>query len=225
MNDQTLFSLRLSLQVACVAVVLLVITAVPLAHWFARHEFRGKRVLESVLSLPLVLPPTVLGYYLVVVLGARGLVGGPIFRATGWTFMFNWWGAVVAAMAVAFPLLFHMARIAIGGVDRELEQAASAMGASKLQVFRYITIPLARRGLLAGIALAFARAMGEFGATLMIAGNVPGKTNTMPLAIYNAFSAGRFSEANLLAAIYIALCLLVLVYISSGGLYRQAGRD
>jgi molybdate transport system permease protein len=214
LSPDSIFAIRLSAQVAVVATLILIVVTIPIAHFFARRSFPGKRVLETLFLLPLVLPPTVLGYYLVVLFGRHGLVGRPLFEATGWTVIFSWWGAVIAAVVVAFPLLFQSAYAALAGVDCGLEQTAYTLGKSKIETFRRITIPLASRGLLSGIALAFARAMGEFGATLMLAGNIPGRTNTMPLTIYSAFAAGRFDQANVLAAIYAVFCVLLLGCIS-----------
>ena len=214
MSQACAFSIRLSLQVALIATLILIVVAIPLSYVFARRSFFGKRFLESLFMLPLVLPPTVVGYYLVVLLGRNGVVGRPFFNAIGWTPMFSWWGAVIASTVVAFPLLFQNSYAAMCGVEPNLEHTAYTLGLSKLQTFRRVTIPLAKRGLLSGIALAFARAMGEFGATIMLAGNIPGRTNTMPLTIYSAFASGNYAQANLLVAIYSGLSLLILCYIS-----------
>jgi molybdate transport system permease protein len=207
---ETLFPIRLSLQVALAATAALAVVTVPLAYVFARYSFPGRRLAEVLLSLPMVLPPTVLGYYLVVLVGRKGVLGQWLYGATGWSPMFSWWGAVIASMVVAFPLLFNTAVAALAGVDQRLEQAAFTLGRSRLTTFWRVTLPLARRGLLAGLVLAFARAMGEFGATLMVAGNVPGRTTTMPLAIYNAFVSGRMEDANLLALVHTAIAVAFL---------------
>ncbi|MBI4798282.1 MAG: molybdate ABC transporter permease subunit [Desulfarculus sp.] len=214
--DEVLFPLRLSLQVSLVATLLLTALTLPLALVFARRRFPGRGLLEVVFSLPLVLPPTVLGYYLVVVFGQRGILGGWLQQALGWTPMFNWWGAVLASMVVAFPLLFHSALAALSTVDRNLEQAAYTLGASPWRTFWRVTLPLAQRGIMAGVVLAFARALGEFGATLMIAGNIPGRTNTMPLAIYGAFMGGDLTQAHWLVLIQTLIALLVLLVARRG---------
>jgi molybdate transport system permease protein len=200
--------------VALIATFILIIIAVPLSYVFARRSFPGKRLLESLFMLPLVLPPTVVGYYLVVLLGRNGVLGKTLFNATGWTPMFSWWGAVIASAVVAFPLLFQSSYAAMRGVEPSLEHTAYTLGLSRFETFRRVTLPLARGGLLSGLALAFARAMGEFGATIMLAGNIPGRTNTMPLTIYNAFASGNYAEANLLVVIYTALALSILWCIS-----------
>ncbi len=209
------FPIKLSLQVAFVATLLLIIFTIPLSYLFARKRFTGRRVLDVLFSLPLVLPPTVLGYYLVVMFGHRGILGAWLYRVFGWTPMFNWWGAVIASVVVAFPLLFKTATAAIAAVDPHLEQAAYTLGYSALKTFCRITLPLSMRGILAGVVLAFARAMGEFGATLMLAGNIPGCTSTMPLAIYNAFISGRMHEANTLVLIHTVISVSILCLVRS----------
>jgi molybdate transport system permease protein len=208
--NEMMFPLRLSLQVALVTTVLLILVTLPLAHLFARRRFPGRGLLDIVFSLPLVLPPTVLGYYLVVIWGQRGILGAPLHDLTGWTPMFNWWGAVLASMVVTFPLLFKSAVAALAMVDPTLEQAAYTLGASPWRTFWRVTLPLAQRGIMAGVVLAFARALGEFGATLMIAGNIPGRTTTMPLAIYSAFIGGDLSLAHWLALTHTVIAVLVL---------------
>jgi molybdate transport system permease protein len=210
MSSETLFPIRLSLQVALVATALLTVTTVPLAYVFVRHRFWGRRTFDVLFSLPLVLPPTVLGYYLVVLLGHHGIIGAWLYKALGWSPMFNWWGAVIASVVVAFPLLFKTAAAALAAVDPCLEQAAYTLGRSRWGTFWRITLPLARRGIAAGMVLTFARAMGEFGATLMLAGNIPGRTSTMPLAIYNAFISGRMQEANALVLTHTLIALTIL---------------
>ncbi len=216
MSSDVLFSIRLSLQVAGLATLILIAVAIPLAYLFARKSFAGKQIIQAIFLLPLVLPPTVIGYYLVVLLGRKGVIGAPIYEMTGWTAMFSWWGAVVASTVVAFPLLFQTAYSAISAIDPGLEQTAYTLGASKLSTFWRVTIPLARRGLLAGIGLTFARALGEFGATVMLAGNIPGRTNTMPLAIYEAFASGKTGMANTLVLVYSVPCIMILGLLAAG---------
>ena len=163
------------------------------------------------MTLPLILPPTVTGYYLIVLLGRRGLLGAPLHAATGWTIAFTWYAAVIAATVMALPLLVRTARAAIESVDRDLERAAYTLGRSEWRAALEVTLPLARRGILAGLVLAFARALGEFGATLMLAGNIPGKTTTVPLAIYTAVQTGETEEAFLLVGILTVLSCVVLL--------------
>jgi len=203
--------LLLTLKVALLATVLAFAAAVALAWVMANARFAAKEWLDAVLTLPLVLPPTVLGYYLIVVFGRKGWLGPFLSEHLGICLMFTWQGAVVAAAVVSFPLIFKSARAAFESVDHNLEKAARTLGSSEAAVLWRISLPLAWRGMLAGAMLAFARAMGEFGATLMIAGNLPGKTQTLSLAVYEAVQAGRDSQAATLVVITSIVCVLVLV--------------
>ena len=211
MSPDTLDALALSLRVAVLATVVNALVGVPLAYLLARRRFAGKALLDLLVTLPLVLPPTVTGYYLIVLLGRRGWLGAPLYAATGWTIAFTWYAAVVAATVMALPLLVRTARAAIESVDRDLEKAAYTLGRSEWRTTLEVTLPLARNGILAGLVLAFARALGEFGATLMLAGNIPGKTATVPLAIYTAAQTGEQSTVLVLVAILTALSCVVLV--------------
>jgi len=204
-------ALGLSIRVAIAATVLNALIGIPLAYLLARRSFRGRALVDLVVTLPLVLPPTVTGYYLIVLLGRRGWLGGPVYALTGWSVAFTWYAAVIAATVMALPLLVRTARAAIESVDRELEKAAFTLGRSEWRTALEVTLPLARNGIVAGLVLAFARALGEFGATLMLAGNIPGKTTTVPLAIYTAVQTGEMNEAILLVLALTALSCLVLV--------------
>ncbi|PYM87269.1 MAG: molybdate ABC transporter permease subunit [Candidatus Rokuibacteriota bacterium] len=211
MSAETVSALVLSLRVAVLATVVNALVGVPLAYLLARRRFTGRALLDLLVTLPLVLPPTVTGYYLIVLLGRRGWLGAPLYAATGWTIAFTWYAAVVAATVMALPLLVRTARAAIESVDRDLEKAAYTLGRSEWRTALEVTLPLARNGILAGLVLAFARALGEFGATLMLAGNIPGKTATVPLAIYTAVQTGEQSTVLVLVAILTALSCVVLV--------------
>src|SRR5438477_10953442 len=205
----------LSLRVAILATVLNALIGVPLAWALARRRFPGKILLDLLVTLPLVLPPTVTGFYLIILLGRRGWLGAPLYAATGWTIAFTWWAAVIAATVMALPLLVRTAKAAFESVDRDLERAAFTLGRSELRTAVEVTLPLARNGILAGLVLAFARALGEFGATLMLAGNIPGKTATVPLAIYTAVQTGESGQA---------LGLVALLTLLSCGVLLIAGR-
>ena len=172
----------LSLQVTATATALIFLLGLGLALGLARRRFRLQTLVETAILLPLVLPPSVVGYYLLFLLGREG----PVVHWLGWNSLFTWGACVVASTVVGLPLMFQAARAAIASVDPALEQAARTLGSSEVGVLWRVTLPLARRGLLAGLVLGAARALGEFGATLMIAGNLPGKTQTLPLAIYDA---------------------------------------
>src|SRR6059036_770872 len=201
----------LSLRVAVLATVVNALVGVPLAYLLARRRFAGKALLDLLVTLPLVLPPTVTGYYLIILLGRRGWLGAPVYALSGWSVAFTWYAAVIAATVMALPLLVRTARAAIESVDRELEKAALTLGRSEWRTALEVTLPLARNGIVAGLVLAFARALGEFGATLMLAGNIPGKTTTVPLAIYTAVQTGEMGEALVLVLALTALSCAVLI--------------
>jgi molybdate transport system permease protein len=212
--------LFLTLKVAAVATLFAFLTGVALAFLLAKCRFRGKELLDAFLTLPLVLPPTVLGYYLIVLVGRNGWIGRRLYEAFGITLMFTWQGAALAATIVSLPLVLKSARTAFESVDQNLEKAARTLGLSEADVFFRVSFPLAWRGILAGTMLGFARAMGEFGATLMIAGNLPGKTQTLSLAVYDAVQAGNDSLAATLVFITSLVCIIVLV--SSGRILQTS---
>lgn len=211
MSADAFSALSLSLRVAVLATAINAAVGIPLAYVLARRRFRGRAVVDLLVTLPLVLPPTVTGYYLIVLLGRRGWLGAPLYEATGWTIAFTWYAAVIAATVMALPLLVRTARAAIESVDRDLEKAAYTLGRSEWRTALEVTLPLARNGILAGLVLAFARALGEFGATLMLAGNIPGRTTTVPLAIYTAVQTGESGVALALVGILTGLSCVVLV--------------
>ena len=200
MSAEAVSALALSIRVAAAATLLNALIGIPLAYLLARRAFRGRALVDLVVTLPLVLPPTVTGYYLIVLLGRRG-----------WLSAYTWYAAVIAATVMALPLLVRTARAAIESVDRELEKAAFTLGRSEWRTALEVTLPLAKNGIIAGLVLAFARALGEFGATLMLAGNIPGKTTTVPLAIYTAVQTGEMGEAVVLVLALTVLSCLVLV--------------
>ncbi|HZP88744.1 MAG TPA: molybdate ABC transporter permease subunit [Burkholderiales bacterium] len=211
MFGQAVIPLALTLKVAGFATLFALILGGLFGYLLARFSFWGREVLDAIGTLPMVMPPTVLGYYLIVLIGRRGWIGEWLDRTFDVTLMFTWQGAVIASTIVAFPLVFKSARAAFEGVDAHLENAARTLGASELRVFARVTLPLAWRGILAGCMLAFARAMGEFGATLMVAGNIPGKTQTLSLAVYDAVQAGRDDLANFFVILTSTVCVLILV--------------
>lgn len=221
MNPNITSALWLSVEVAVAATALNAMIGVPLAYLLARRRFWGQGLVDLFVTLPLVLPPTVTGYYLIVLLGRRGVLGAPLYSATGWSIAFTPWAAVVAATVMALPLLVRTARAAIESVDRDLERAAFTLGRSEWRTALEVTLPLARNGILAGLVLAFARALGEFGATLMLAGNIPGRTMTMPLAVYTAVQTGESGEALLLVGLLTALSCAVLIAAARLGARAQ----
>ncbi|MDO8635545.1 MAG: molybdate ABC transporter permease subunit [Dehalococcoidia bacterium] len=202
-------ALLLSLQVTAVASVLIFVFGLALALLFARKHFPGRLIAETIVTLPMVLPPTVVGYYLLLFLGQ----GGPIVGWLGVHVLFTWQAAAIAAAVAGLPLMVLSARAAIANVDPALENAARGLGSSEPVVFLRVTLPLARRGVLSGLLLGSARALGEFGATLMVAGNIPGRTQTMPLAIYDAVQTGRYDLANQMVLLMTALAFLGLWWV------------
>jgi molybdate transport system permease protein len=210
MSDESLSALALSIRVAVLATALDALVGIPLAYLLARRTFRGKTLVDLLVTLPLVLPPTVTGFYLIVLLGRRGWLGAPLYAATGWTVAFTWWAAVIAATVMALPLLVRTARAAIESIDRDLERAAHTLGRSEWRTALEVTLPLARNGIIAGLVLAFARALGEFGATLMLAGNIPGRTQTLALAIFHETQLGHDDRARVLAGVTALLAFIAL---------------
>lgn len=212
--------LLLTLKVAGFATCVSVCAGVVCAYVISEYELYGREFLDACFALPLVLPPTVLGYYLIVIAGRKGIIGAWLYKWFGVSLIFTWQGAVIAASIVSFPLVYKSARAAFEGVDETLESAARTLGKSEMEVFILVTFPLAWRGILAGTMLAFARAMGEFGATLMIAGNIPGRTQTLSIAVYDAVQSGDQMKANVMVAITSFVCVLIL-YLSGKILKRE----
>ncbi|VEJ20904.1 molybdate ABC transporter permease subunit [Neisseria animaloris] len=224
MAEAVTVTLLLSLKVAGLATLLNIIFGTATGFVLARRRFVGRNVLDTVLTLPMVMPPTVLGYYLLVLLGRNSALGGWLKDTFGINLIFTWQGAVIAATVVTFPLVFKPARAAFEAVNPQLEQAARVLGLGKWAVFFRVSLPLAWRGILAGVLLAFARALGEFGATLMIAGSIPGQTQTLSIAVYEAVQAGDDVLANRLVLLISAVCVVILLAV--GRLARaRDGRD
>jgi molybdate transport system permease protein len=205
-----LFPLWLSLEVSLIATALTLSLGVPAAWLLGRRTFAGRDLLAALVVTPLVLPPTVLGYYLLVLIGTRGPVGR-VLDAVGVEVAFTWKGAVLAACVGSIPLLIRAAQAGFEAVDPRLEAAARTLGRSEWSVFWSVTLPLAWRAVLAGAVLAFCRAFGAFGITLMVAGSIPGKTQTLPLAIYDHVQANQMPEANTLALLAAGLVVVLLL--------------
>jgi molybdate transport system permease protein len=214
MDESVLFSLRLSLQVAIAATGLVVLVGTGMSFILARKNFRGKEILDILLTLPLVLPPTVTGYYLILFMGRNGLLGKHLYHWTDWSIMFTWYAAVLASFVVALPLMIKTTRAAIESVDQNLVKVSYTLGRGELKTFFKVILPLSKKGMIAGAVLSFARAMGEFGATLMVAGNIPGKTATMPIAIYTAASSGDWAKANGMV-VFFTLVSAAFLYIAN----------
>jgi molybdate transport system permease protein len=217
-SQDVLVPLLLTLKVAGWATLFATLAGIGIAYLVVRCRFPGREVVDAMMTLPMVMPPTVLGYYLLVLVGRRGVIGAWLNDSLGITLIFTWQGAVIAAAIVAFPLVYKGARAALEGVEHQFEQAARVLGQSEFEVFVRVTLPLAWRGILAGAMLAFARALGEFGATLMVAGSLPGRTQTLSIAVYEAVQAGKDDVANYLVIVTSVVCVSIL--LASGRLLR-----
>ncbi len=210
----SLFSpILLSLKVASIATAITILVGLGLARLFTSRRVPLRRVWEAVLLLPLVFPPTLTGYLLLMIFGKRGFVGG-LLAQLGLSVVFTWAAAVIASFVVALPLMYQNCKAALLGLEPQYESAARTLGVSEGRIFRRIILPLAAPGILSGTALSFARALGEFGATLMIAGNIPGRTQTIPLALFSAVEGGRTSEANILLGVTVALSFGLVAVVS-----------
>lgn len=207
---EQLFPLFLSLKVATAATALSVLTGIPIAYYLSRSQGKIADFIDALTTLPVILPPTVLGYYLLVLLGRNSIVGEFLEEVFGITLVFTPLGAAIAAFVMAVPFLIKSARAAFASIDPNLIRAAKVMGRSDWNIFLVVILPLSWRGVASGIMLVFARALGDFGATLMVAGNIPNETLTMPVAIYDALLAGDHRLANVLVIIMTSVSILLL---------------
>lgn len=213
--------LGLTLRTAALATLLIVPPGLAVAWLLARRRWRGKSLVETLVALPLVMPPVATGLILLQLLGRRGPIGGWLHRTFDFDVVFTWRAVVIAMMVMSFPLFVRAARVAFEEVNPRLEQIARTLGAHEWRVFVTITVPLAARGILSGLLLAFARAIGEFGATILVAGNIPGRTQTLSLAIYNFVQLGRDADAFRLLAVAVAIAFAA-VWITEAFLRRRA---
>ncbi len=211
--QEFLSPIYLSLKIATVSGVIVIILGTLAGRMLARKSFKGKAILETFLMLPMVLPPTVVGFFLIVIFGKNSIVG----QAIEWLFkqpiIFTWWAAVIASIVVAFPLMYQSAKSGFQGINLEIEEAARVDGANEWRVLLFISIPLASKALISGSILSFARALGEFGATLMFAGNIPGETQTIPTAIYIAIDSGNMTMAWLWVISIVILSFILLLTV------------
>ena len=213
----------LTLRTAALSTILILPPALGVAWLLARRRWRGKSLVETLVTLPLVMPPVATGLILLHLLGRRGAIGAWLHRVADLDVVFTWRAVVAAMMVMSFPLLVRAARVAFEEVDARLEQIARTLGASDARVFATITLPLAARGIVAGMLLAFARAVGEFGATILVAGNIPGRTTTLSVAIYNLVQLGRDADAFRLLGIAVAIAFLA-VWIAEASLRRSEAK-
>ena len=223
LTEVELEALRLSLIISGWAVFCSLPLGILAAWILARLEFPGKSILDGLIHLPLVLPPVVTGYLLLVLLGRKGVVGAFIYQYTGITFAFNWKGAAMAAGVMAFPLLVRSVRLSIESIDQGLEHAARTLGAGPVRVFFTITLPLMVPGIITGLVLAFARSLGEFGATITFVSNIPGQTQTLPLALYTLTQMPE-GEAGAMRLCIIAIAIAMVALIFSEYMARRFAR-
>ena len=204
----------LSLKIAFYATFFTALIGIPLGWLLARREFIGSSLLSTFVMLPMVLPPTVLGYYLLVLIGRQSIIGRWLQDVLQINLVFTWQGAMLAAVVVSLPLMVRAVQASIESVDKNTEDVARTLGKSETAIFFRITLPLAWQGIIAGLVLTFARAMGEFGATLMVAGNIPGKTQTLSIAIYDAVQGGDYQQANFLVMLISGITILALLLLN-----------
>lgn len=204
----------LSLRIASIATVFSFVFGVLFAYILNKKNIPGKNFWETLITLPMILPPSVTGYFLLMLLGKRGVIGSALIDIFGFKIIFTWYAAVIAASIVSLPLMYQNVKAAFVNVDPAYERAARTLGSSEFRIFRTITFPLAWPGIISGIVLAFCRAIGEFGATLMVAGNIPGKTQTVPTAIYYAVENGNTTEANTLVLIMTVFSFVLILTLN-----------
>ncbi|RAK17009.1 molybdate transport system permease protein [Anoxybacillus vitaminiphilus] len=203
--------IALSMKVSLTAGIIVLVAGLFAGKWMSRRRFRGKTILETFFMLPLVLPPSVIGFFLIILFGKNSPIGKAIEALFHHPVMFTWWAAVIASAVVSFPLMYQSAKSGFESVDEAVEGAARLDGANEFQVFFYISIPLSMKAIVSGAILSFARGLGEFGATLMFAGNIPGKTETIPTAIFVAIESGNMTMAWMWVLVTIVLSFLLLL--------------
>ena len=221
---QALVPVLLSLRVATAATLITLVVGLYLAHLLTRQKIRFGTFWDTLIMLPMVFPPSMTGYLLLLLLGRRGPLGS-LLSLFGVQVVFTWGAAVIAASVVSLPLMYQNCKAALSGVDPAYLKAARTLGMDEGMIFRRITLPLAAPGILSGLALSFARALGEFGATLMVAGNLPGRTQTMPLALYSAVEGGRTGEARLYLLVTIVLSFVVIFIVGHAQRQSRANRE
>ena len=207
-------AILLSLKVTAIAVFITFFIGTALAYIFHKNSFKFKDIIETLIVLPMSLPPTVIGYILLILVGKRGLIGRYFYEWFGWNIVFNWKAACLVAVVVTIPLMYQNAKLGFDNVRKEIKEAAKVDGAESFQIFKYITFPMASKGILAGILLSCIRAIGEFGATLIVAGNIPGQTQTIPLLIYFSIESGEIRKANILIIIIVIFSFILVMIIN-----------
>lgn len=213
-DESLLFSIKLSLQVSIIATFFVAIFGCIIGYILATKIFYGKILIETIITLPIVLPPTVLGYYLIIIFGKYGIIGSLIFKLTGFDILFSRVACILAAFTTSLPLMIKTTESAIKSIDKKMIETSYILGYSEIETIIKIIFPLAKKGIIAGIILSFSRAIGEFGATLMLAGNIPGKTNTIPITIYSLITEGDNYNANFLALV-LTLFSIIFLYLTN----------
>lgn len=214
-NGDIGFIIFLTFKIALIATIITLIIGFLLAYILTFKKFFGREILDICIQFPLIIPPSILGYYLLILFSQKGMIGKVLYRYFNFSIIFTWYGGLVAAIVVSMPFMVRSIKSALESLDKSVLEAAKVDQANELQILIYIIFPMVKRGILAGILLSFTRAMGEFGATLMVSGNIPGKTQTMSLAIYQATAAGNYTKANILVGILTAISFLILWIIKS----------
>ncbi len=211
LSPEVIFSIKLSLKVSLLSTLLVFLLGLPLASLLSFKDFKFKNLLDAVITLPLVFPPVVTGYILLLIFGKKGIIGSILLKLFNFSVVFTWRGALLASFVASLPIFVKGAKASLEGVNRELIEVSYTLGKGKLETFFKVILPLAKNGIVASLILSFARAMGEFGATLMVAGNMPMRTTTLPLEIYNLVSMGEMEKANLLT-LFTAIFSVGVIY-------------
>ena len=204
-------AILLSLKITGISTLITGITGILTAYIFTKYNFKFKNILETIILMPMALPPTVVGYLIILIIGKRGFLGQFLYKYFGVNILFTWQAACIAAIIVSFPLIFENAKTAFNYVDRDIKDAARVDGANEFQLFFFVILPVAMNGIIAGLILAFVRALGEFGATLIVEGNIPGETQTMSLLIYFSIGSGDYKTANILVLLIIIISMILVL--------------
>ena len=204
-------AILLSLKITGISTLITGIAGILTAYVFTKYNFKFKNILETLILMPMALPPTVVGYLIILIIGKRGFLGQFLYEFLGINILFTWQAACIAAIIVSFPLIFENAKTAFNYVDRDIKDAARVDGANEFQLFFFVILPVAMNGIIAGVILAFVRALGEFGATLIVAGNIPGETQTMSLLIYFSIGSGDYKTANILVLLIIIINMILVL--------------
>lgn len=224
MNNDIMMPIIISLKVSIISTIITSILSIFIAWMMVKFNKKNGSVLEAIITLPLVLPPSILGYILLIVIGNNGLIGKIFYDNFGWSVIFTWKACIIASVIVSFPLMYQNCKASFQSIDKKILNAARTMGASEWKIFFRIAIPLAYTGIISGLVLAFARSLGEFGATMMVAGNIPNKTQTIPLAMYYAVERGDKTMANTLM-IVVVIFSFSLIYFLNRWIEKRRNRN